>query len=234
MTDPKILRRPVLRLATALAGLCAWLATPALAAPARVIGARTFDAGEMGLWASAGIPDVELGVRWGLTSAVDLGPRLRLSYGTGSHIGGFGSSAALLARMRVASAAGWDIAVTAEPGVFVHAGVQNWAPLAKAGQWGSTSALLGLDLGVPAVVASTQLPGELALALGLSAPVQIHFAPELTVAWQVLARVQVAKPVDQHWTALAGGEFGTTFYGPGAGSPTAEPAWRLHVGVGWQ
>lgn len=221
-------------LLAALGTLAANLAWAVPAAPAHVIGARPFDRGAMGLWATAGVPDVELGARWGLSSAFDLGARLRLSYGTGSHIGGFGSSAAALARLRVASLGSWDIAVTAEPGVFVHAGVEDWAPLAKAGQKGSTSALLGVDLGVPAVVASTRLPGELSVALGLSAPVQLHFAPEITVAWQVIARVQVAKAVDRHWSALAGGEFGTTFYGPGAGSPTAEPLWRLHVGVGWQ
>ena len=134
----------------------------------------------------------------------------------------------------MATLAGWDVALSAEPGVFVHAGVEAWAPLAKAGQKASTSALMGVDLGVPAVVASTQLPGDLTVALGLAAPVQIHLSPEPTVAWQVLARLQAAKVIDGRWHALAGGDFGTTFYGPGAGSPTAEPLWRVHVGVAWQ
>lgn len=99
-------------LLAALGTLAANLAWAVPAAPS-VIGARPFDRGAMGLWATAGVPDVELGARWGLSSAFDLGARLRLSYGTGSHIGGFGSSAAALARLRVASSGGWDFAVTA-------------------------------------------------------------------------------------------------------------------------
>lgn len=231
-----LLNAPLLAAALLAAALPALIATPALAAPApaAVIGAQPFDRGEMGLWANLGVPDVELGARWGLSSAADLGARLRLSYGTGSHLGGFGSSAALLARLRVAQWGGWDVALAAEPGVLVHAGVQDWAPLAKAGQKGATTALLGVDLGVPAVLASTQLPGDLRLALGLAAPAQIQFSPETTLVWQVVARAQLAKAVDQRWSALVGAESGTVFYGPGAGAPTAEPLWRLHVGVSWQ
>lgn len=232
MTRPNLLRTLWLAAGSLL---LAAAASSALAAPApRVVGARTFDAGAMGLWVSAGVPDVELGARWGVSSVADLGPRLRLSYGTGSHLGGFGSSAALVARLRLAALAGWDVALTAEPGAFVHAGVDDWAPLAKAGKRGATTALLGVDLGVPGLVASTQLAGDWLAAVTLAAPVQIHLSPEPTVAWQVLARLQALKAVDRHWSALAGGEWGTAFYGPGAGAAAAEPLWRLYVGVSWQ
>lgn len=207
-------------------------ALPAQAAPASVVGARPFDSEQMGLWAAVGAPDIELGARWGVSSVWDAGARLRLSYGTGSQLGGFGSSVAALLRLRVATMAGWDVALAAEPGVFVHAGVQDWTPLAKAGDKGTT-ALLGVDLGGPAVVASTALPGNSLLSLALAAPALVHLGPEPTLVWQVLTRAHVAMPVAARWTILAGGEVGTAFYGPGAGSPAADLVWRLSLGVSW-
>lgn len=222
-------------LAAALVSLAvsAAVATPAKASVASVVGARPFDREQMGLWAAIGAPDVELGARWGVSSVWDAGARLRLSYGTGSQLGGFGSSVHALLRLRIASWAGWDIALAAEPGVFVHAGVQGWTPLVKAGQAG-TAALLGVDLGVPSAVASTTLAGNAVLSLGLAAPALIHLGPEPTLVWQVLSRAQVAVPVAPRWSVVGGGEIGTAFYGPGAGSPAADPVWRLSLGVSWQ
>lgn len=220
-------------LAIAAFALAICTALPAQATPASVIGARPFDREQMGLWATIGAPDVELGARWGVSSVWDAGARLRLSYGTGSQLGGFGSSAAALLRLRIASWAGWQVALAAEPGVFVHAGVQDWTPLAKAGKSGN-SALLGIDLGVPSLVASTELADQAVLSFAVAAPAFVYLGPEPTLAWQVLTRAQVQLPVAPHWSVLGGGEVGTAFYGPGAGSPSADPLWRLSLGVSWQ
>ena len=96
-----------------------------------------------------------------------------------------------------------------------------------------TAALLGVDLGTPALVASTELAGKSVLSLALSTPARIHLGPEPTLEWLVLTRAHVAVPVDRRWSILGGGEVGTAFYGPGAGSPAADLVWRLNIGISW-
>lgn len=209
------------------------LALPAQASAPSLIGARPLDRGDRGWWLQVGYPDLEIGGRLGQSSVSDVGARLRLSWGTPSTAGGFGVSVAMLGRLRMAQLRGWDVAVQAEPGLFLHGGVVDWAPLRKT-RPGSNENLLGLDFGVPAIEASRWLEPSLHVAIGLAAPLRLHFLPEPTWELPLLLRAHGEWLVNAAHSALLGVELGHSFYGPGAGSPASEWVCRLRLGVGWR
>lgn len=221
-------------LPTALAAI--FLALPGVAradVQPSLLGAATLDRGDWGGWVAIGVPDLEVGARFGQTSLTDLGGRLRLSGGTGSSLGGFGATGTALVRLRAARLGGWDLAITAEPGLTGHAAARTWAPYVAAHRPGNTG-LFGIDAGVPGVVASTWLSPTLHLTVGLSAPLRVWIAPEPTLEVPILLHVSGEARVEGRWSALAAGEVGTTFYGPGAGSPASDVVWRLRLGIGWR
>ncbi len=225
-----------------LIGVCAAVAlcgaSLADAAPVTVIGARTLDRGDWAGWAAAGLPDFEFGALFGLASTADAGGRLRLGYGNGQTVGGFGAAAAGVLRSSFASAGAWAFALQAEPGVFVHGGTPTWAPYAKAGKKGAQT-LMGVDVGVPALVASVQLAAPtdraaaapLVVSLSVGAPARVYFAPELTLELPVFFKVAAQYGLTGPWSLLAGADLGATFYGPGGGSPTWSVESRFRVGV---
>jgi len=218
-------------IAGAVALALTWTANAA-AAPPSVVGALPYDKGDHAAWVAVGAPDLELGVVWGLSTLSDLGARLRLSYGTGERLGGFGASAQAIARLRVAAAGGWDVALVAEPGLFAHADASEWAPLAHSGQ--KSTGLWGVDIGVPAVVASSWVEPTLLVSAAVAAPLRVLFGPEPTVATPLAVRTAIAQVLDREWAIVAGGEVGAVLYGPGAGQPAGALMWRARVGVQWQ
>jgi hypothetical protein len=228
---------PMTRLALLLRWGCAAMLLLAAASvqadQPSLIGARPLDRGDRGWWLQVGYPDLEIGGRLGQSSVSDLGARLRLSWGTPSTAGGFGVSAALLGRLRMAQVRGWDVAVHAEPGLFLHGGVVDWAPLRKT-QPGSNQNLLGVDFGVPAVEASRWIDPTLHVAVGLAAPLRLHVLPEPTWELPVLLRAAGEWLIAKRHSALIGLEIGHSFYGPGAGSPASEWVYRVRVGAGWR
>lgn len=215
-----------------LISLLAGLPATALDRPS-VIGALPFDRGEQAVWAATGAPDTEGGVIWGLSSLADVAARLRLSYGTGQHMGGFGATASAVLRVRIAEIAGWHVGLVSEPGAYVHSGAQQWAPYVKAGTPRET-ALLGVDLGLPALMASSWLTPAVHVAVGLAVPVRVHLGPEPTLEIPALLKIAAESPIDSTWSGVAGADIGTSFFGPGAGAPTAEMTWRLRLGVAWR
>ncbi len=213
--------------------VAAGLALEAQAAEPSVWGATPLDQGQWGVWGTLGAPDVEGGARFGLSSVADVGARLRLSGGTGATMGGFGVTMSGLTRLRLARLGDWEVALQAEPGLNIHGSAQHWAPLVKA-KADKAANLVALDLGLPAVTASTWLTPSLLLAVGLAAPLRVYVLPEATLEVPVLLQVATEAKVSGHWSALAGGELGGNFYGPGAGAATADWSWRLRLGLGWR
>ncbi len=220
-----------------LIGLCLLVGTlagqpVALAEPA-LLGATPLDQGQWGAWGALGAPDIEGGARFGLSSVGDVGARLRLSGGTGATMGGFGVGVAALGRLRVARIADWDVALVAEPGLFTHSSAQHWAPLVKAKADKATN-LFAFDLGVPALQASTWLTPSLLLAVCLAAPLRIYVLPGATLEVPIVLQVGTEAKVSGHWSALAAGEVGANFYGPGAGAAAGDWSWRLRLGLAWR
>ncbi len=216
------------------------LSTAAHATPSAVVGARTLDHGQWSGWAAAGLPDFEFGALFGLSSTADAGGRLRLGYGTGQALGGFGAAAAGVLRSGFATAGPWAFAVQCEPGVFVHGGTPTWAPYAKAGNKASQT-LFGIDAGVPSLVASMRLamptngtsPTPIHLAVSLGAPLRVYLAPEPTLEVPVVVKLAAQYALSGQWALLAGADLGATFYGPGGGAPTWSVESRFRLGVAY-
>lgn len=212
----------------------------ARATPTAVIGARPLDHGQWSGWAAAGLPDFEFGALFGLSSTADAGGRLRLGYGTGQALGGFGAAAAGVLRSNFATAGPWAFAVQSEPGMFVHGGTPTWAPYAKAGNKGSQT-LLGIDAGLPSLVASMRLAmptngttaAPLHVAVSLGAPLRVYLAPEPTLEVPVVVKLAAQFALSGPWALLAGADLGATFYGPGGGAPTWSVESRFRLGVAY-
>jgi len=224
---------PSIRFGFLAAVVLAVLARPVQATEPALWGATPLDQGQWGVWGALGAPDVEGGARFGLSSVADVGARLRLSGGTGATMGGFGVTMSGLARLRLARLGAWEVALLAEPGLNIHGSAQHWAPLVKAKADKATN-LVAFDLGLPAVMASTWLTPSLLLAVGLAAPLRLYVLPEATLEVPLVLQVATEAKVSGHWSALAGGELGGNFYGPGAGAATADWSWRLRLGLGWR
>ncbi|MBM4342263.1 MAG: hypothetical protein FJ100_02675 [Deltaproteobacteria bacterium] len=216
-----------------LAALAAVVAGPsARAAPLAVVGARPIDRGDWSGWAAAGLPDFEFGAMFGLASTADAGGRLRLGYGNGQALGGFGAAAAGVLRTQFASAGPWAFALVSEPGLFVHGGISTWSPYAKVGKKGAVS-LFGVDAGLPSLAASALLMPNLNLSLSIGAPARVYLAPEPTLELPVLFKVAVQYGLSGPWSLLAGADLGATFYGPGGGAPAGAVESRVRFGVGY-
>lgn len=224
-------------IAVSAAALAFWGGAAAAAEPGALIGVRPLDAGERAVWATAGLPDFEFGAVFGQSSLSDIAGRMRLSYGDGQQIGGFGVAAAAVLRVSVANLQGWSVGLVSEPGVFVHSGAVNWAPLdkARAVHAGNLATnLFGVDLGLPALTIGRWLTTELHAAVGIAAPIRLHMTPEVTLELPFLLKIALEYAVAPKWSLLGGAEVGTSFYGPGAGQPAWATTARVRLGVGWR
>lgn len=215
---------------TALAVLaCAVaIASPAAAHADALVGADALDRGEHAVYAVAGLSDVEFGAMFGLSSLADVAPHVRFVYGQGTRVGGFGVGVGTSFRFRFAGLSGWRIAALVEPEILFHQGVRDHPPL---GQPGSTSSIVALQLGTPALVASRKV-GDAHVAIGLKAPIGLYVAPQASVFLPLVLHVAGEAPIAGSLTALALCDVGTVLYGSG-GAEDAEVFLRLRAGIGW-
>ncbi len=213
--------------------LCICVAPLLVAAPAQAAGqhgelqgAQPLDQDERALFAAVGVPDIRLGLGYGLTSLVDIAPQIRLAYGQATRLGSFGAGVGCGYRFRFATLDGWHFALVGRPEITAMGGVTDFPPSP-----GGTTKVFGLDLGVPGLVASQEILPKTWVSFSLRVPVSWYLLPSSAVAVPVLLGFGGELGIGDHWRFTAKIEGGSVmYYGKNQSSELSAAAW---VGLGW-
>ena len=193
-------------------------------------GARTIAQGQTALWLTAGLPDVEIGALYGLSTLADFSPTVRFNYGRGLRIGGGGATATARFRMKFAETHGWTIAVSGEPGLTLHLSAQDHPPTTSAG---AQSVVLTPIAG--AITADRLLTPSLRLNVGLRAAVGFFLVPESLVHTPIQGQVGVELHVTKDLFLLAQVDLGVDLYSQYS-APVSDASrffTRVRLGLAW-
>ncbi len=191
------------------------------------IGARTIAEDATALYATAGLPDVEVGAVLGLSTLADVTPRVRFQFGRGARVrgGGVGVSAAF--RMKFAEWSGWTFAVIGAPEVALHiSGKDHPTTTNAAGQSLLVTPFSG------SLVADRLLLPSLRLVVGLDARVGFFATPEFVLHTPLAVQVGAELRVTDSLFMIAQLDTGFDFYSQGS-LPGNETYLRARVGLGW-
>lgn len=205
--------------------VCMCAAQPAWSAD--LLGAKTVDTDERAPFVIAGLPDVTLGVRYGLNSAVDVAPRLRLAWAQATRAGGVGVGLGAELRGRLFDGLGWAVSGLLRPELLVHSGARD-LPSVGPGK----SGVVALDLGAGGFIASRDVAPQTRVHAGLRIQPQVYFSPQTSIAWPMVLEVAGESVVRGRWRALLQSELGVVVYGAG-GRRDEEFTAALRLGLGW-
>jgi len=222
--------RPIPPLHSALAIFAALVLSAGTAAAndTSFLGARTLQPGSQTAYATVGIPDLEMGVTWGLNSLSDITPKVRLQFGRGTRVGGGGLALGAALRMRLARMGGWMLAVVAEPEIQMHLFSRGHPPVAE-GEAVQSFAISPLAGGI--VVDKEVLPGVRFVA-GLKVPLTFYVAPTWVVNVPLVAELGCEAKIADNLYLVTRIDGGVDFYGPG-GESGSELYFRGRLGLGW-
>ena len=116
--------------------LAAQAAEPAVATP---LGTSLAEQGDWQLYATVGVPDLELGALTGLSSAADVATRITLGYGESLRLGGFAAKVSSGVRLRLGQTGGVTWLLRAEPGLAVHAAATDYPPFHRRADSGAST-----------------------------------------------------------------------------------------------
>jgi hypothetical protein len=200
--------------------------SPVIATP---LGTELAEQGDWQLYATLGVPELEVGGVTGVTSAMDFATRLAIGYGESLRFGGFSARASAGVRLRLGRTHDITWQLRAEPGLSLHVGAADLPPYAR--RTDPTVTVFAVDTGTPALAGGMWLSRHVHATIGVAAPLRIHVAPapllEVPVQLQLSAQ---AKLNNKFWLLLAA-DIGTHLYGPGAGDPSAATLARARVGL---
>lgn len=212
--------------ALAMAPSLALAAEPAVATP---LGTALAEQGDWQLYATVGVPDLELGALTGLSSAADVATRISLGYGESLRLGGFAAKVSSGVRLRLGQTGGVTWLLRAEPGLAVHAAAEDYPPFHRRTQTGAST--FALDTGTPALQGGAWLGKLVHVSVGVAAPLRLVFAPapllEVPLQLQTSAQIKLSGPF---WLLL-GADIGAHLYGPGAGEPASALLSRVRAGL---
>ena len=239
MRRPVSLSRPFLSVAALL--LISATASPVTAQPAPAVpqaeatwvdelsffGAQTVAEDASALYVTAGVPDVEIGAIYGLSSLADVTPRVRFQYGRGTRIGGGGLSVSSAFRMKFAEWSGWTIAVIGAPEVGLHLYGVDHPPTTK-----SSPQSFRVTPFAGSLIADRLMLPSLRLILGLEAAIGFFIAPEFVLHTPLVAQIGAELRVTERLFLLARFDTGFDFYSQ-SGRPSSDVYLRARVGIGW-
>ncbi|HAN30206.1 MAG TPA: hypothetical protein DCQ06_01290 [Myxococcales bacterium] len=193
-------------------------------------GARTIAKGRTALWLTAGLPDVEIGALYGLSTLSDVSPTVRFNYGRGLRIGGGGLTAAARFRMKFAETHGWTIAVSGSPGLSLHMSADDHPPSSKAG---AHSVVLSPLVG--SLSADKLLTPALRLVLGIEAGIGFFLVPERLIHTPVQAQIGVELHLTKSLFLLARADLGVDMYSQYSAGQADRSKFlaRFRVGLAW-
>lgn len=190
-------------------------------------GARTIAEDAAALYATAGLPDVEIGAVYGLSTLADVTPRVRFQYGRGARIGGGGVSLSSAFRMKFAEWQGWTFAVLGTPEVALHLyGVNNPATTKSSPQTFRVTPFAG------SLVADRLVLPSLRLILGLEAAVGFFVSPEVVLHTPLAVQLGAELRITERLFLLTRFDTGFDYYSQGS-RPGSEIYLRARVGIGW-
>jgi hypothetical protein len=205
--------------------VCLGVAQPAWAAD--LLGAKTVDTDERAPFVLAGLPDVTVGFRYGLNSAIDVAPRLRLAWAQATRAGGVGVGIGAEVRGRLLDGQGWSVAGLLRPELLIHSDARD-LPSAGPGRW----AAVVLDLGAGGLIASRDVAPGTRVHAGLRIHPQLYVSPQASLAWPMVLEISGESVIRGRWRALLQSELGVVVYGAG-GRRDEEFTAALRIGLGW-
>lgn len=190
-------------------------------------GARTIEEDAAALYATAGIPDIEVGVVYGLSTLADVTPRARFQYGRGARIGGGGLSLSSAFRMKFAEWRGWTIAVIGAPEVGLHLFGQDHPPTTK-----SSTQSFRITPFAGSLVADRLMLPSLRLIVGIEAALGFFVTPEVVLHTPLVVQIGAELRVTDRLFLLARFDTGFDYYSQNS-RPSTETYLRARVGLGW-
>jgi hypothetical protein len=190
-------------------------------------GARTIAEDASALYATAGVPDIEVGVVYGLSTLADVTPRARFQYGRGARIGGGGLSLSSAFRMKFAEWHGWTIAVIGAPEVGLHLYGNDHPPTTK-----SSPQSFRITPVAGSLVADRLMLPSLRLIVGIEAALGFFVTPEVVLHTPLVIQVGAELRVTNRLFLLARFDTGFDYYSQHS-RPTSEAYLRARIGLGW-
>lgn len=194
---------------------------------ASLFGASTLAPGSRAAYVTVGLPDIEVGAGFGLNSAADITPRLRLQYGRGTRLGGFGTAVGAQLRMKIARSNNWTIALVSEPELSLHFYGKDNPPTLSTGL--PSLAFSPLAAGI---VADRLVLSDVRIIAGIKAPLTFYVTPEWVMNVPLIAELGVEAEVADNLKLVTRFDAGADFYGPG-GIAGTQSYFRIRVGLGW-